>query len=294
MNSKTKKIVVILSVFGIIGVSAAIYFLLYDKPEYRISRTIKYQYHIQNKSNKFIEQSEFWAYAPVPQTSNQRVDKIKSSYPFKSEYDKLGNHIQTFTIKNLAPFATKIITLTVTLNMSAKANRLELNNKKQFLSAERNIESDNNMLISFSDNLIKQSSSDSAKVLFNWVSKNIKYEGYIKNDRGALYALNNRKGDCTEYSYLFTALLRAQKIPTRVIGGYLYSEDKLLKPEDFHNWAEYYQGGRWIIADVQNANLNTKIETFIAFRIISSDNNLKLGNSHRFAFSHPDISVALK
>jgi len=137
MDLKTKKIIIILSALGFLSVSTSVYFLFIGNAEYRISRTIKYQYLVRNKSNKFIEKSEFWAYAPVPKTSNQLVLSINSSHPFESEYDKLGNHIQTFSIKNLAPFATKIITLTISLSMSDKANRIELKNKKQFTSAEK-------------------------------------------------------------------------------------------------------------------------------------------------------------
>ncbi len=291
---KNKNLTVFIALILIFSVSVAAYFLLKEKPEYNITRTLKYRYVVQNKTNKLLTKTEFWAYAPVSKTSNQLVVKLESSFPFKSEYDKYGNHIQTFSIDQLAPFATKIITITVTLKMSDKANPIKLINKQNFLTAEKNIESDNPKLISFAANLVKQSSVDTAQTLFNWVNKNIKYEGYVKNDRGALYAFNNRKGDCTEYSYLFTALSRTQSIATRVIGGYVYKEDQLLKPEDFHNWAEYYDNGRWIIADVQNANWNTKIETYIAFRILSREDNRKLGNSHRFAHSNPDVTMKLK
>jgi len=288
------RIFIIIAIVSMSAFIVTVYIVSKDNADYSIVRTIKYQYQIQNKTNKFIKQSEFWAYAPVPKTSNQIVKNIQSSQPFDSEYDELGNHIQTFIINDLAPFATKIITLTVTLNMSEKANRLQLSNKDKYLNSEKNIESDNDEMISFSQNLIKQVNSDKAEVIFNWVSKNIQYEGYIKDDRGALYALKKRSGDCTEYSYLFTALSRVQNIPTRVIGGYLYNEDKLLKPEDFHNWAESYKNDRWYIADTQNSIFNKKVQSYIAFRIVSGINNHKLGNSHRFAYSNSDLIVKLK
>ena len=44
--------------------------------------------------------------------------------------------------------------------------------------------------------------------IFQWVSQNVKDDGYSAKDRGALYALTNRKGDCTEFMYLFVALCR--------------------------------------------------------------------------------------
>ena len=33
-----------------------------------------------------------------------------------------------------------------------------------------------------------------------WVSPSLQYAGYVKGDRGALYALNQRSGDCTEFT----------------------------------------------------------------------------------------------
>ncbi len=65
---------------------------------------------------------------------------------------------------------------------------------------------------------------------------NIQYAGYTKDDRGALYALKKRKGDCTEYMYLLTALARANGVPTRGIGGYVYAKDAVLRPMDHTPW----------------------------------------------------------
>ncbi|VAW96781.1 hypothetical protein MNBD_GAMMA22-1210 [hydrothermal vent metagenome] len=290
----TNKFIVLVGLFSVIGVSVIIYVSLNSKSEYLVDRTIKYQYQVQNKTNKLIKTSQFWAYAPVPKTSNQLVASIQSSLPYQSEYDELGNHIQTFTIENLAPYATKIITLSINLKMSNVANPLPIKNKNKYLVAEKNIESDNSKLIKFSESIIKKSSSTKSNALFNWVSQNIVYKGYIKADRGALYAMNQRTGDCTEYSYLFTALSRAQKLSSRVIGGYVYNEDTRLNPEDFHNWSEYYKDNRWYIADTQNKIHNKNVSDYIAFRIIADSNNSKLGNSHRFAFSNSDIVVTLK
>ena len=55
------------------------------------------------------------------------------------------------------------------------------------------------------------------------------YVGYIKNDRGALYALKTKEGDCTEFMHLFVALCRANKIPARCIGGYVQREKRDFK-----------------------------------------------------------------
>jgi transglutaminase-like putative cysteine protease len=58
-----------------------------------------------------------------------------------------------------------------------------------------------------------------------------------QENKGALYALQKRAGDCTEYATLFVALCRAQGIPSRIVSGATISADNILHN---HTWAELY------------------------------------------------------
>ena len=67
---------------------------------------------------------------------------------------------------------------------------------------------------------------------------------------GAKYAILNRQGDCTEYSALFTAICRINKIPSRLVAGL-----KLIKFRDQsnwirHAWSEIFYEGLWIPIDI--------------------------------------------
>jgi len=73
---------------------------------------------------------------------------------------------------------------------------------------------------------------------------------YVANtaeDKGALWALQNGKGDCTEFSCLLVALCRAAGVPARWVLGITYADN----PEDLiHSWAEVYlQGIGWVSVD---------------------------------------------
>lgn len=61
---------------------------------------------------------------------------------------------------------------------------------------------------------------------------------------------------CQEYTDLFVALARANKIPSRRVTGYAYTQNSLLRPLDLdgdilHAWPEYYDSNRkiWIPID---------------------------------------------
>jgi hypothetical protein len=67
----------------------------------------------------------------------------------------------------------------------------------------------------------------------------------------ALQAAESRSGDCTEFALLLAALARAQQIPTRVVGGLVYSSHFTDKGEVFspHAWVQVWNGSRWISFD---------------------------------------------
>ncbi len=60
-----------------------------------------------------------------------------------------------------------------------------------------------------------------------------------------------RSGDCTEHAVLLTALLRAAKIPARVVTGLVYAERFAGASQIFgyHMWSQALVDGRWIDLD---------------------------------------------
>lgn len=76
-----------------------------------------------------------------------------------------------------------------------------------------------------------------------WVYSNIEKQPTISIP-SALEVLNSRVGDCNEHTVLFTALARASQIPTRMIAGLLYNDNRFF----YHAWAECFIG-RWVAID---------------------------------------------
>lgn len=85
-----------------------------------------------------------------------------------------------------------------------------------------------------------------ARNVFNYVIRQLEYDE-TASSRDMAEVINSRKGDSAAYAILFTALARASGVPTRVVSGYVISND--LEAHE-HYWAEFYiQGFGWVPVD---------------------------------------------
>ena len=260
---------------------------------YSIPRQIRYSFTLQNTTNQLLKNAEFWTYAPVKQTPTQRCVNLETSHPYELIADDLGNQILYFRFDTMPPYATKIITIKADLELSHIPNRIPTDDLRPFLRSEKYVESDDPKLSEFAGRFKESEPVKTAENIFRWVAGNLKYTGYVGNDRGALYGFNYKKGDCTEYMYLFAAFCRANKIPARCIGGYICRENTILKPSAYHNWAEIYEDHSWRNVDPQNKVFMQNQSDYIAMRIIGETKGNPMGNYHRFRFNGDGLRVKM-
>nr|WP_305121429.1 transglutaminase-like domain-containing protein [Microbulbifer elongatus] len=136
-----------------------------------------------------------------------------------------------------------------------------------------------------------KSKGEGVAAISNWLGKNIVDVGYVAEDRGALYAITNRKGDCTEFSTAFVALARASQIPSRVVGGFVLEQSGRLQAENYHNWSEFKRDGKWNIADPQNNIVDSGYGLYVAF--YNFNKHSRMSNSHRFLSYDSRLSVQM-
>jgi transglutaminase-like putative cysteine protease len=253
-----------------------------EEAHYPINKVIRYSFLVKNTSNQLIEQAQFKAYAPVQQTASQKVKSITASYDYTIDSDPLGNQVMNFMLLNLPPYGSKVITVTAEISLTDTPNTTNEHDLNDYLQHEQYIESNNPQIQALSERLSTEKQDVINQTVYNWVSQHISYAGYIRRDQGALYALKQGKGDCTEYMYLATALLRASDVPARGVAGFVVKENRVLNATDYHNWAEYNQDNSWHLLDAQKKVLDTQYQNYIAFRLFGKKGQNALSQSQRF------------
>ncbi|MFH2092465.1 MAG: transglutaminase-like domain-containing protein [Pseudomonadota bacterium] len=262
-------------------------------PPAELSKQVKYSFTIQNKTNRLIENGELFVYAPIAKNSFQTCTAIESSLPFQLIKNKNKNQVLFFLINDLPPFATWVINLKASIVYDSIPQKMDADNRQIYLLPEPYIESDHPEMIFLAKKLKALDPLKTAQNIYDWVCAHIEYTGYLKHNLGALYALKHKKGDCTEFMSLFIALCRANNIPARGIGGYVCTGNCLLMSNTWHNWAEFYVNGSWLMADCQKKVFARENSTYIAMQIISNDKNNPIKGHDRFRFQGTGLKVKM-
>lgn len=231
---------------------------------------LKYDFTVSNTTPRAINGVKLMAGTPIPTTSTQYCKKNNINQPSEIIKDDAGNTHFVLHWDLIPPYTTKVVSITSEVAVRERSRRSAPSPLPVYLAPEPFIESDHALIKETARSLKAKNVRKTARGIFDWVVENIRYAGYVKNNRGALYALKHRKGDCTEFATLFVALCRANGVPARYLGGFVSSKSAVLTLGDYHNWAEFYYDGRWHLADPQrkifmNDQAN---EVYIAYKII--------------------------
>lgn len=251
-------------------------------------KALKFTFTLKNNSADYIEATEFISQLPININNNQEVKEINSDAVFEVNTDDAENPYIVFKLNDLTPYSTKIINLTLLVNKSDAPISDDLKGDI-YLKSEKYIEKESVNVKEVSS--IIPWGAHAANDIYHWVSENVKDIGYVKENRGARYALEHRVGDCTEHMFLFVALARNKNISARGYAGFYVDKDiSLMSSSLYHNWAEFYDGKNWIISDSHKKIFNNEYQNFIAYRMIGgSVENFKF--TSRFMSVDPRISI---
>ena len=114
-----------------------------------------------------------------------------------------------------------------------------------FLESEVKVESDDLSIVKQAFEIAGGENDpwEAARSVSDWVYRHLRYE---ITATGAKQALVDRKGDCGPHAYLVIAMSRSLGIPTRLVGGFMYSAGRFGQ----HYWVEHYMGDAgWIPSD---------------------------------------------
>lgn len=296
------KRIIVISVFILIGGMSTVitdgYFfnaqnILPEPASYPVTKHIKYRFSLHNKSNERLNNQLFRVYAPVKETASQKVIEIKASQKYTLITDKYKNQILVFHFAELAPYSSKQISIQVQLNMAKIPNYQTLSISEDYLQSTPYVELDAPQVQQLSAIIKQKSDAQSALKAYQWSVNNIRYNGYRAEQMSASETLKRRVGDCTEFMHVVTAINRSNQIATREVAGYIVSQSRILKSNEYHNWAESYLDGRWLLSDPQNKKHQRDHQDYIAFRHYGNDPLNPLQDVHRYKVSDPRLRVVM-
>jgi transglutaminase-like putative cysteine protease len=191
--------------------------------------------------------------------------------------DPDGNRLAVFEFKDLPAGSQTVVTLQyqveVTPLRTLFGNCQGIIPPDLKMRSEKYLEVDASLIRETSAGLVKGKTTvcEKARAIYDFVADTMTYSGYNPLDVGALKALTEKKGDCTEYTDLFIALSRAAGLPARYIDGITCCTNGNYQAADTkHNWAEIYlpEVG-WVTVDPTWGRFQTERDRYFARHPVS-------------------------
>lgn len=244
-------------------------------------RRIRFSLLLANPTERALKAQAIYCYLPASVPDRQNLISSSVSVPHTVIPDSYGHNVLVMEFLELQAYMRKNVTIDVILNMGTSVSEPKISSQ-EWLKSEPFIECDAREIRDIAVDLKRANQFSTAKASFEWIKDNILDSGYLSEDRGALEAVLSGHGDCTEFAYLMVALCRANGVPSRMVGGHVVGSDAILAPYDYHNWAEIYISGYWIVADVQKGFWAPPVSEYLAFRFHSNSISNHIGMKHRF------------
>ena len=270
-----------------------------------ISETIEYQIHqtitLQNTGGQTAKKVQVWvALVQDHQPYQSVLSMVVNPAEYKIETDEFKNQFAVFTFEDV--LADEEIFIEIKYEVSVNGFRYKWDDCQgelldNFTSADKYIESNDSEITGLAAELSidAETACEQAEAFYNFIGDNFQYAGYISEDIGALVAIQQGSGDCTEFADTFIALNRAVGIPARFLQGVTYKSDTTSELGDIkHDWTEVYLPGiGWVPVDPTwgRKTADDRLTYFAGISpdhiIVTTGRNLKtLDDYHYFSYRY--------
>lgn len=215
-------------------------------------------------------------YLPVPSEWDAQQDLTITGItpdPTAREIDPVNGNEMAYWQFSGTPASGEIADFTLTFEFTAyetvtyidpdqvQAYQVEDPEYIQYTTAETYIESDDPDIMALASSLGDGETNPYllAGKFYDYIIENVSYELLQQGLNGAKYILENKVGECGDYSALFIALCRASGIPARAVVGYWAVSGS----DQTHVWAEFYlEGIGWIPVDVTMGQADASLQDY--------------------------------
>lgn len=214
-------------------------FAVFASEEYVLKREMVYTNEKSTELSKgFVEimigQKNFTEY-------QEDKDIVITPGPDEVREDEFGNLYAYYDVSGYKPGRTLKVTIQRTFKpdiynkeISVRSESTVNDDNDLYVEEQTRVDSTNSKIMSKAKELTEGLSSDykRALALFEFVNTEMEYvtsDGYA--NKGAVSAIENKKGVCEEFATLYGALCRAVNIPCKLVEGYRY-EKKVVKESE--------------------------------------------------------------
>jgi hypothetical protein len=263
--------------------------------------TLAMTFHIRPSGRARVT---FTTLIPQSLAGRQVVKDIRYSHEPTRVFNVGENAYATFEL----PAVAQPTDLTVTAEMElarydiqtatgdARPPLVEPVDARLYLSPERYIECDNAEIKAFAAKADGKDELARIQATYNAVMKRMHPSSYRPDDAGALMALRDGTGDCTEYSDLLVASLRSQGVAARVCEGLIAEYYDVPR----HAWVEAFTSDYgWVPLDPAQASggqasfLKLK-PMYIYLSRVRNDATLHNGHSWYCSFWGAQVNITEK
>jgi transglutaminase-like putative cysteine protease len=258
--------------------------------QYPQPRRVSYRVTVSNTTNRALEGGKLWLLAPQAYTPSQRLDGLAASLPYEAISDDYANQQLEFALPALPPYGQTEIVVEAALALAETPNRWGGDAPPYWRQPQPGIQSDDPRIAELAGSI---EGEDPVAAIGAWLDANLERSAYDSQDRGALVALEQRGGDCSEFAYLGAALARAKGLPARVAEGWVVSADGPLEAGSFHAWTEIWQEGTWRVLDAHRQGRDEADGAYLTFRVIPPDPEAFSASFTRFRFEGAGLTALM-
>ena len=198
------------------------------------------------------------------------------------------NPREKITIAYKADIVTRLVAYDITRLRGEEQNIETLYPQvfKKYTKSEPFLESSNDSIANIAKKYLSHSPLSKVLAFLKYVKENLVYVPQ-DGDYGATYAIENKLGDCTEFSSLFVSLCRAGNVPARLTTSIILSE---YEGWVHHSQAEFFANGVWFPIDPTLQHDFRYLYRNPSCIILQRGNTLGDSNIREVSYSYDDIN----
>jgi hypothetical protein len=239
-------------------------------------RRLRYGFTIRNRSGAVVPLSQLTVRTPLARTPWQRCVRATSRPAGKAVTDDRGGSLLRISFTNLPPFASRHVWVDVDLLMRDVPDLAERECADGNVRWMPPVSTNPIGVFDYRDDAFDRparrlggmGADETAGRIHKWVGSRVHRRIAGGSNRGALRAMRERVGDCSELMALFVALARKRGVAACGVGGVACDGDAVLRPADYHNWSVFRGESGWRIADPDQGVLRKGGSRFVAFEWI--------------------------